>query len=104
MPRVREVKIKEFSELPYYLSINNIVDDMGFSRQEVDSWFRDSTFPFTNAGVQKVDKYSLRQWLNTRKGNSNATYVTEVLSDKLLEQLMILNDNLKNIHYLQGVS
>lgn len=69
MPKAREVKIKELSELPLLLTINDIVDNMGFSRPEVDSWFKEKSFPAINAGILKVFKYDLIDWLYSNKGN-----------------------------------
>lgn len=98
MPKTREVKVREISELPLFLTINDIVNEMGFGRTEVDSWFKERNFPSIKAGIQKVNKYDLFNWLNKKYGNPRAIYMDHNhLSNELLDQLQIMNDNFKEI-------
>lgn len=98
MPKTREVKVREISELPLFLTINDIVNEMGFGRTEVDSWFKERNFPAIKAGIQKVNKYDLFNWLNKKYGNPRAIYMDHNhLSNELLDQLQIMNDNFKEI-------
>lgn len=66
MPKAREVKIKELSELPLFLTIENIVNLMGFSRPVVDKWFKEKDFPVIDVGVYKVCKFEFMDWLRTK--------------------------------------
>lgn len=98
MPKSKKVNVKEISELPLFLTINDIVNEMGFSRTEVDSWFKEKNFPSIKAGIQKVNKYDLFNWLNKKYGNPRAIYIDHNhLSNELLDQLQIMNDNFKEI-------
>ncbi len=66
MPKTREVKVKELSELPLFLTIENIVNLIGFSRPVVDKWFREKDFPVIDVGVYKVCKYEFMDWLRMK--------------------------------------
>jgi len=66
MPKSRIVKVKELSELPLFLTIENIVDLMGFSRPVVDKWFKEKDFPVIDVGVYKVCKFEFMDWLRTK--------------------------------------
>lgn len=98
MPKSKKVNVKEISELPLFLTVNDIVNEIGFSRPEVDSWFKEKNFPVIKAGIQKVNKYDLFNWLNKKYGNPRAIYIDHNhLSNELLDQLQIMNDNFKEI-------
>ena len=66
MPKVKQVKVKELSELPLFLTIENIVDLIGFSRPVVDKWFKEKDFPVISTGVFKVCKYEFMDWLRSK--------------------------------------
>lgn len=98
MPKSKKVNVKEISELPLFLTVNDIVNEIGFSRPEVDSWFKEKNFPVIKAGIQKVNKYDLFNWINKKYGNPRAIYIDQNhLSNELLDQLQIMNDNFKEI-------
>lgn len=97
MPKARETKILEIEELPYLLTINEIVDLLGYSRPEVDSWFKDKTFPVINSGISKVNKYDLFQWLDENKKNPQCKIKRKNVDYKILDILSSLNDNINNL-------
>lgn len=98
MPKSKKVNVKEISELPLFLTVKDIVNEIGFSRPEVDSWFKEKNFPVIKAGIQKVNKYDLFNWINKKYGNPRAIYIDQNhLSNELLDQLQIMNDNFKEI-------
>ena len=98
MPKSKKVNVKEISELPLFLTVNDIVNEIGFSSPEVDSWFKEKNFPVIKAGIQKVNKYDLFNWINKKYGNPRAIYIDQNhLSNELLDQLQIMNDNFKEI-------
>lgn len=96
MPKARQTEINELADLSYFLTIKEIVDKMGFSKKEVESWFKEPSFPCIRAGVMKVDKYNLIEWLQKNKGNSRASYINpERTNDQLQEDIRALNENVE---------
>lgn len=86
MGKPRLTKIKELEECPYFMTVEQVVEFMGFGRPVVDKWFRDKTFPAINDGTQKVNKYALMDWINMKYGsyvyNSNFSKTTIVQAFK----------------------
>lgn len=98
MPKTRDVKIKEIEELPYFLTISDIVENMGYSRPEVDEWFKTKDFPVINAGIKKVCKYDLIEWINRNKRNPRYNINTLNKNEsKLLDVLNKISNDIKNL-------
>lgn len=94
MPKARKTEINELADLSYFLTIKEIVDKTGFSKKEVESWFKDSSFPCIKAGVMRVIKYDLIDWLQKHKGNPRANYINpESMNNQLQEDIRALNEN-----------
>lgn len=96
MGKPRQTKIKELEECPYFMTIEEVVDLLGFGRPVVARWFRDKTFPAIKDGIQKVNKYALEDWLNKKYGSyvydeslsksQISKIVRQVIEDSDLEQ------------------
>ncbi len=97
MPRTREVKVKELSELPLYMTINEIVDLLGFGDTVVRQWFKSRDFPKICAGIEKVNKYDLLEWIDKKYGNPRAQYTNKNNSvTELINEIKELVDVFKN--------
>lgn len=99
MPKAKLVNAKEISDLPLYLTIKDIEEYLGFSRNEIDCWFKDKTFPCIKAGIKKVNKYDLLNWINKIYGNSRATYISySNFENKFFDELQNLNATLNELN------
>lgn len=97
MPKTREVKVKELSELPLYMTINDTVDLLGFGDTVVRQWFKTRDFPKICAGVEKVNKYDLLEWIDKRYGNPRANFTNKCNSvSELVDEVKELVDVFKN--------
>ena len=79
MGKLKTAKAKSWEELPLTLTIEQIVEELGYGRSTVDSWFKQKDFPANSLGAQKVEKNLLRAWLY--KNNSHG-----------LENILLEND------------
>lgn len=96
MPKTREVKVKDLSELPLFLTIENIVNLMGFSRPVVDKWFKEKDFPVIDVGVYKVCKFEFMDWLRMKYApNSRAISYSNL--QQILEKVNLVKNELEVI-------
>ena len=92
-----KISINDLDELPYLLTAKEIVELLGFGIHEVNSWFKDKSFPVINAGTKKVNKYDLFQWLDENKKNPQCKIKRKNVDYKILDILSSLNDNINNL-------
>lgn len=94
MPKTKEAKVKELSELPLFLTIENIVNLMGFSRPVVDGWFKEKDFPVINVGVYKVCKFEFMDWLR-KKYAPYSKAISYSNMQQILEKINIAKNELE---------
>lgn len=92
MPKTREVKVKELSDLPLFLTIDTIVELMGFSRPVVDRWFKEKDFPVINVGVYKVCKYEFMDWLRKKYAPINRNSISYSELQQILEKIDLVKN------------
>lgn len=96
MSKANPVKFKNLSELPEYLTVNEVCDYFSVSRPEVDRWFNSRDFPKIEMGFKRVNKYDLVEWLQKNKGNPRAKYLTpDDAKYQLQEDIRMLNENVE---------
>lgn len=94
MGRPRFTKVKEWDECPLFMTVDQIVDYLGFGRPVVDRWIKEPTFPLIDEGTQKVEKENLRLWLDQKFASRVLKYKQEEMTARVnketLDKIQIL--------------